>query len=206
MPKITEKYSVVTASSSSAPSPSGRRQSARRFPGPAGLLPFLKPTEFSCLDSPKSTNPLSKKINDIISSHQSPVPMSATQANAHVFCSQDEKSVFEQQTWTELLYRLKLNPDHTDSETRLDLMNINWLRGIARKLPGCKKIPFLVAVVHEAPELTNGKLGKFKAPCFTLVDPTGEFVCTKYFMLVLFAALSITVLEFSLLKYLDSMY
>jgi hypothetical protein len=72
--------------------------------------------------------------------------------------------------------QLKLNLDEMEAtESPLGLMNIDWIRTKARRLPGCRKIPFLVAVVHEAPELISGKMGKFKAPCVTLMDPTGNF-------------------------------
>ncbi|CAG7732397.1 unnamed protein product [Allacma fusca] len=146
---------------------SARPRRKRKFPGPAGILPDLNDSDVTNLN--KMQNQVSQQVAQIISGSQrarsrSPSPFS-------MMSSQAEKNMtfLAQGPWQELTQQLNLSGDENCPSK---LMNINWVHSYAAHLPAGAKVPFLLGVLQEAPELPSGKHQK-KTPCVKLGDSSG---------------------------------
>ncbi|OXA46686.1 uncharacterized protein LOC110855947 [Folsomia candida] len=162
----------------------------QRFPGPAGLLPVLRPDEAPLLQNPSSD--LRKQISNIISAgvrlsknNSSPSKWSDTVSESTLGGKKtrnlsppgrnQEVYKMDKRPWRELVKHLHLNPN--DPDGILNKMNVDWLKNASLTIE--TKIPFLALVVKEEPEVLAEKQalsGKQKNPSLRLMDCSGSIV------------------------------
>lgn len=54
----------------------------------------------------------------------------------------------------------------------LNIFNINWIQRNLHRFPTSVKIPFLLIILQDTPEL-NGPVKQFRTPCVRCRDSTG---------------------------------
>jgi len=191
---VGNRITISTGGTTDGPPPlpsRDKKTSKRRFPGPAGLLPSLRPNEFLHVDGVKGVggkkNPISEKIDNIISSEKgSSVAAAASKTVRQQSLltqqvssqSQSDCSLFEESTWQTLLSQLDLSTNEHSPNSFMSLMNLQWItkRAVKLQLPPCINIPFLLVMLQETNEFpVKSGLSKTGNPNVTLVDPTGKY-------------------------------